>query len=277
VQIDIDKVEGLPPADVANLRDKGGINNFDDLWSQVGADFDKGIENVSEKAAIEEAALTALLIAESLGQLRIKHGWLSSLRNRYKWTYKGLRFLLVLIVVLALAYGMYRLSQRIPFPQQIVVTNPQGISAYRIITKDDIALRKVLFTSDKSVDDLSQVVGRYALTKLNPSTPILKDQMLPAELSNEINDKFIVSVPIKASALVPTPKAGDRLSLLAVAAPANNQPQLFSAVDVILLAIEQRDGGPILVVAVQDLQNVNAITGGSTIVGLGPPSKPTRK
>jgi hypothetical protein len=62
-----------------------------------------------------------------------------------------------------------------------------------------------------------------------------------------------------------------------VAAPANNQPQLFSAVDVILLAIEQRDGGPILVVAVQDLQNVNAITGGSTIVGLGPPSKPTRK
>jgi hypothetical protein len=274
VQIDIDKIGGLPPADVANLRDRAGINNFDDLWSQVGADFDKGIENVSEKAAIEEDAVTALLIAESLGQLRIKHGWLSSFRNRYKWTYEGLRFLLVLIVVLALAYALYR---RIPFPQQIVVTNPQGISAYRAITKDDIAVRKVLFTSDKSLDDLSQVVGRYALTKLNSSAPILKDQMLPAELSNEINGKFIVSVPIKASALVPTPKGGDKLSLLAVAAPANNQPQMISVVDVILLAIEQRDGGPMLVVAVPDLQHVNAITGGSTIVGLGPPSKLTGK
>jgi hypothetical protein len=277
VQINIDKIEGLPPADVANLRDKGGINDLDDLWSQVGADFEKGLKNISTKAEIKEDAVTALLIAETLDQLRIKHGWLSSFRNRYKWTYNGLRFLLLLIVVLALGYGLYRLSQRIPFPQQIVVTNPQGISAYRIITKDDIAVRKVLFTSDKSLDDPSQVVGRYALTKLNPSAPLLKDQMLPAELSNEINGKFIVSVPVKASALVPTPKGGDKLSLLAVAAPANNQPQMISAVDVILLAIEQRDGGPMLVVAVPDLQNVNAITGGSTIVGLGPPSKPTGK
>ena len=277
MQIDIDKIESLPPADVANLRDKGGINDLDDLWSQVGADFEKSLKNISTKAEIKEDAVIALLIAETLDQLRIKHGWLSSFRNRYKWTYNGLRFLLLLIVALAFGYGLYRLAKNIPFPQQIVVTNPQGIPAYRVITKEDIALRKVLFTSDKSVGDLSQVVGRYALTKLNPSAPILNDQMLSPELSNEINGNFIVTVPIKASALVPTPKTGHRLSLLAVAAPANDQPQTISAVDVILLAIEQRDGGPILVVAVPDLQNVNAITGGSTIVGLGPPSKPTAK
>lgn len=277
MQIDIDKIEGLPAEDVANLRDPGGIKTFDDLWAQVGADFDKGIENVSKAAKVEKDTVTALLIAESIGQLRIKHGWLSSFRNRYKRTYNGLRFLLVLIVVLALGYGLYRLSPRIAFPQQVVVTNPQGIPAYRVITKDDIALSKVLFRTEKSVDDLSQVVGRYALTKLEPGAPILKDQMLSAELSNELNGKFIVSVPIKASALAPAPKAGDKLSLLAVSAPVNNQPQTISAVNVILLAIEQRDGGPMLAVAVPDLQNVNAITGGSTIVGLGPPVNPAVK
>jgi len=275
VQIDIDKIEGLTPMDVANLRDKGGIKNFDDLWSQVGADFDVGIENVSEKAEVAKNTVTALLIAESLDQLRINHGLLSSFRSRNQWIYKRLRFLLILIVVLALGYGLYRLAQRIPFPQQLVVANPQGVSAYRAITKDELAFRKVLFRSDNSVNDLSQVVGRYALTKLNPGAPITNDQLLSAELSNEIHGKYIVSVPIKASALVAAPKAGDKLSLLAVAAPANNQPQTISAVDVILLAIEQRDGGSILAVAVPDLQNVNAITGGSTIVGLGPPSKPT--
>jgi hypothetical protein len=270
VQIDIDKIAGLPDTDVANLRDKGGIRNFDDLWSQVGADFDAGIENVSKKAEIAKDTVTALLIAESLDQLRIKHGWLSSFRNRYQWTYKGLRFLLVLVVVLALGYGLYRLAQRIPFPQQLVVTNPRGVAAYRAITKDDVAFRKVLFRSEKSVNDPSQVVGRYALAKLKTGASIRNDQLLSAELSNAIQGKYIVSVPIKASALAPTPKAGDKLTLLAVAAPVNNQPQTISSVDVILLGVEQRDGRPILTVAVADLQNVNAITGTSTIVGLGP-------
>lgn len=273
MQIEIEKIEGVSTTAVASFRDDASINTFDDLWAQVGDDFDKGIENVSDKANIKKDIITALLIAESLGQLRIKYGWLSSFRNRYQRTYTALRFLLVLVVILALGYGLYLLSLRI-FPQQIVVTNPQGISAYRVITEHDVALRKVLFRSEKSFGDVSQVVGRYALTKLNPGAPVLNDQMLPAELSNEIQGKFIVSVPVKASALVPAPKSGDKLSLLAVTAPADNQPQTISAVDVILLSIEQRDGGPMLAVAVSDLQNVNAITGGSTIVGLGPPGKP---
>ena len=269
--IKINKIENLSKADVATLQDPGVINTLDDLRMKVGADLDKGIQEVSKSAKIHEDTITALLIADSLDTLKIKHIFFSSFRNHHKQAWKSIRNLLIVIAVAGLGYTLYRLSPILALPQQVVVKNTQGIPAYRVIGQGDVELRRVLYKSSKTVDALEKVVGRYALTKLNTNDPILSDQLLAADLSREIDGRYIVSVPVKATALAPVPKAGGRLSLLAVAAATQTQPQSVSAVDVILLGIEQKDGGIVLVVAVQDLQKVNAISGGSTIVGLGPP------
>lgn len=272
--IKINKIENLSKADVATLQDPGVINTLDDLRMKVGADLDKGIQEVSKSAKIDEDTITALLIADSLDTLKIKHIFFSSFRNHHKQAWKSIRNLLIVIAIAGLGYyTLYRLSPILALPQQVVVKNTQGIPSYRVIGQGDVELRRVLYKSSKTVDALEKVVGHYALTKLNTNDPILSDQLLAADLSREIDGRYIVSVPVKATALAPAPKAGDRLSLLALAAATQTQPQSVSAVDVILLGIEQKDGGIVLVVAVQDLQKVNAISGGSTIVGLGPPAR----
>jgi hypothetical protein len=273
VPIKIKKIQNLSAADVATLRDHGAINTVDDLRMNVGADLDRGIQQVSEKARIGEDTIIALLMAERLGTLKTKHLLLSSFRNHHKQAWNSIRNLLIVIAIAGFMYALYRFSPSLPLPQQVVVKNAEGIPAYRVILQDDLALQRVLYRSSKTVYTLDQVVGRYALTKLNTSDPILCNQLLAAPLSREISGRYVVSVPVKASALAPAPKAGDRLSLLALATATQTQPQTVSAVDAVLLGIEQKDGGTVLVVAVQDLQKVNAISGGSTIVGLGPPTR----
>ena len=249
------------------------MNTLDELRVKVGANLATGIQQVSKSAKTGEDVITALLIADSLGTLKTKHVLLSSFRNHHKQAWKSIRNLLIAVAIASFMYALYRFSPRLPLPQQVVVKNSQGIPAYRVIGQGDVELRRVLYKSSKTVDALEKVVGRYVLTKLNTNDSILSDQLLAADLSREIDGRYIISVPVKATALASAPKAGDRLSLLVLAAATQTQPQSVSAVDAILLSIEQKDGGIVLVMAVQDLQKVNAIAGGSTIVGLGPPTK----
>jgi hypothetical protein len=213
------------------------------------------------------------LIADGLGTLKTKHIFFSSFRNHHKQAWKSIRNFLIVIAISGLAYAVYRRTPPLSLPQQVVVKNTQGIPAYRVIGQDDVELRRVFYGSSKTVNALEEVVGRYALVKLDKGAAVLNDQILASDLSREINGRYIVSVPVKAGALVPAPKAGDRLLLVALAAATQTLPQSVSTVDVVLLGVEQRDGGTVLVVAVPDLQKVNAIMGGSTIVGLGPPTK----
>lgn len=255
--IPIAKIEGLSDDHADKLR-KQGIENVDDLWSRVGADFSAGIKQVSEATAVPEQVITALLIAASLGKLNIKHGWLSYLQN--------FRIYLTVIVVALIVAALY-LALESNLSQQVIVINPQGIAAYRVITKDDIALRRVPFRSAQTLSDPQSAVGAYALTKLEPHAPLRRNQILPA---GTIAKGFIVSVPVKASSLVLAPKPGAKLALLPLPDQNKDKPPPTATIDAVLLGIEQREGGPTLVVVVDSIEKINALLSGATIVSVLP-------
>jgi hypothetical protein len=75
-------------------------------------------------------------------------------------------------------------------------------------------------------------------------------------------------VPVKASSLALAPKAGSQLGLLPLPDPANNKPPASAVIVAVLLGVEQREDGPAVVVAVQNVEQMNALLGGASIVGV---------
>jgi hypothetical protein len=260
--IRIARIEGLSDEHIAKLTNKG-IKDFDDLWSRVGVDFDKGIKQVSDKTEVPEEVITALLIADGLGTIRIKNAWL--------YRFVNFKVIVSLVVVAMVGLALYLLVVRGDLPQQVVVINPQGIAAYRVINKDDIALRRVPFRRGQTLSDLQTAIGGYALTKLEHGAPIRSSQILPANVSSGMKGNYIVSVPVKASSLGLAPKSGSRLSLLPV--PEQNKdkaPPPTSTIEAVLLGVEQREGGPTLVVIVDSIEKINALIAGATILSVVP-------
>ena len=261
--ISIAKIDGLSDAHVAKLTDKG-IKTLDDLWTRVGLNFDTGIQQVSQDTTVPEDVVTALLIADGLGKIRIKNAALYRVAN--------VKVIAALLVVAVVALASYLFAFRSDLPRQVVVINPQGIAAYRVIGEKDVAMRRVPFRRGQTLSDLQTAIGGYALTKLEHGAPIRSSQVLPANVSSGMKGNFIVAVPVKASSLGLAPKPGSKLSLLPV--PEQNkdkaQPLPTSTIEAVLLGVEQREGGPTLVVVVDSIDKINALIGGATIVSVVP-------
>jgi flagella basal body P-ring formation protein FlgA len=260
--ISIAKIEGLSDAHVAKLTDKG-IKTLDDLWTRVGQNFDTGIKQVSDDTQVPEDVVTALLIADGLGKVRIKNAALYRVVN--------VKVIAALLVVAVVALAAYLFVFRSDLPQQVVVTNSQGIAAYRVIGEKDVAMRRVPFRRGQTLSDLQTAIGGYALTKLEPGAPIRSSQILPANVSRGMKGNYLVSVPVKASSLGLAPKPGSKLALLPVPDQKDKtQPPPSSTIEAVLLGVEQREGGPTLVVVVDSIDKMNALVGGATIVSVVP-------
>lgn len=259
----IDKIEGLSDRHVANLH-QHGIKTVDELWSHAGSNFDAGIKQVSEAANVPECVITALLIADGLGEVKINYGWLSRFQNA--------RTYVILVLLAAVASAIYLFGFRAGVPQQVVVINPRGIAPYQVISKDDVALRRVPFRTGQTVSDLPTVIGGYALTKLEPKAPIRSNQILAADVARGMTGRYIVSVPVKADSLVLAPRPGAKLWLLPLPEQSKDKsPSPTTPIEALLLGVEKREGAVTLVVAVENIAlTTNALMNGATIVSVMP-------
>jgi hypothetical protein len=264
---DINKIEGIQQRIIANLK-RSGIETIDDLWMQVGNDFNSGITKGSQQAKVGENLVTALLIAESLDQLRVKYAWLSSFRNYHRGALRRTKTFLLLIPIAVIVYVSYVLLSGIKLPQQIVVAAPHGIPAYRLVGKEDVALRSALFQSPTTFGDPAMAIGNYTLTNLSPGATVLANQVLPAALSSEIKGGYIISVPIKANSLEMIPKVGTHVSLFLASPQPDNKISPSLLIDVVLLGVERNGDSSTLVIAVHDLEKIDALMHASSIVVL---------
>lgn len=260
----IAKIEGLSDAHVASLKAKD-IKTLDDLWSRVGKNFDTGIKDVSDATTVPVEVITALLIADGVDRVKIKHGRLAVFQNA--------RTYVILILAAVVGYAFYLFAFKADLPQQVVVINPQGVAAYRVIGPNDVALRRVPFRSAQTLSDPQTVIGGYALTKLEPNAPVRRSQILSADVARGMSGHAIVSVPVKANSMVLAPKPGAKLTLLPLPPEqSKDKPQPpVSAIDAVLLGVEQRDGAITLVVAIENnVERINALVAGATIVNVVP-------
>lgn len=266
---DINKIEGIQQRIIANLKGSG-IETIDDLWMRVGNDFNSGITKVSQQAKVGENLLTALLIAESRDQLKVKYTWLSSFRNYHRGALRRTKTFLILIPIAVIVYVSYVLLLGIKLPQQIVVAAPDGIPAYRLVGKQDVALRSALFQSPTTFSDPTMVVGNYSLTNLPTGSIVLAKQVLPAALSSEIKGGHIISVPIKANSFEMSSKVGTHVCLFLSSSNSDNKSSPSLLIDVVLLGVERKGDASTLVIAVHDLEKIDALMHASSIVVLEP-------
>ncbi|MDX6710380.1 MAG: hypothetical protein QOH96_1396 [Blastocatellia bacterium] len=266
---DLRKIDGIKDKVISNLK-RIGIETVDDLWKNVGADFDSGIKNVSTRAQVGQNLITALLIADSLDQLRIKYRFLSSFRNRHHHAYPRIITLALLVVLIVAGYSLFLRSALPRLPRQVVVSKPSGIPAFRSIAKDDLALQTVLFRSANTFSDPDMIVGNYSLTKLPENTTVQADQILSATLSRQVKGSYLVTVPVKANYPESTPRAGVNLTLLIYTNPNDTKILPSDTVDVVLLGTERKGETSNIVVAVHDLEKARALVRASNIVVLEP-------
>jgi hypothetical protein len=114
------------------------------------------------------------------------------------------------------------------------------------------------------------VVGNYTLTNLPPNATVLADQVLPFTLSSEIRGGYIISVPIKANSLEMISKVGTHVSLFLSSPQSDNKTFPSLLIDVVLLGVERKGDASTLVIAVHDLEKIDALMHASSIVVLEP-------
>ncbi|HEX8149847.1 MAG TPA: SAF domain-containing protein [Pyrinomonadaceae bacterium] len=134
--------------------------------------------------------------------------------------------------------------------EQVVVKAAGGLPAFHVICPEDVEVKKAAQESD-SFREAADVLGRYLLEAAPAGTTLRGGQLSAARLSpGELQDRHLVSLPVKAGNVSPGLTPGGRITLLFSARAGGAQPPA-PVEDVILLAANPGGETVTLVVAVR--------------------------
>jgi hypothetical protein len=181
--------------------------------------------------------------------------------------------LLLIILPLALiALGLQARSVLRAQAQQVVVKKEANLKAFRLINKDDLELvsgstKEDAFTNPEKLSD------RYSLVAVGPGETLHEGQLVPPEIARQLQDRQLLSVPVKANAFSTAlgPVTHVRL-LLSPRAPVDKPLGQSIFDDVILLAIEKQGENTSIVVALTEdtLKKMQPLLGFSDVFVLHP-------
>lgn len=281
---DIKDFQGVSPSDAANLK-AIGIETLDDLWRCVGVDFDKGISEVAAKAPVAPALLYSLLIAASFGEVRrAVEGQPVSLRRIPKllwvyasrfWRSRGRRWVETLLAVSTLLLAVLAIRSGYVSPEtadQVVVSPASSLAPFQLINAENVVLQRVP-KEQKSFAAVNDVVGRYSLRNLTVGTTLKDEHLLARNLSAEMANRQVLSIPVNRKALSPgLNPPGHVWLLLSPRAPTEKSPQPVLLKDVLLLSIDlQTETSSVSVAVTEDGLNAMRILLGASEVFVSKP------
>ena len=169
----IERLEDIDEREAANLRGRN-ITTINELWAQLGEDFDHGIDRVSAQASIDRRRLLELLVARSVREAEARDAWL------LKRFWRGLKrsrveiFLFVGILLVAMLF----VKALVPRAASAFARLPEplGPNGPVIVTARDLALGHVLQGGDLYEAQLS--LGGDIITSA--------DQLIGAVLAQSI-------------------------------------------------------------------------------------------
>ena len=233
---------------VATLE-RNNIVTLDDLWEEIGSDFRSGVARVVAMG-IDEAQVKEILNQEAVaGEARS-----NSSRDRFAFflSRHWREVLALVIAVVLLALLVRNVLQR---RDTLVVTAPNGLPAFHVITADDVEPAR-MFRVDDSIAVESDVIGRYLVQPVAPRAVLLNSQLGPAHLKGQLNGRQVLTIPIKATAISSTIRAGSTVRVLFSPRPdvtrqdipTTGTPDLIIP-DVIVLAINLQGDSSAITVA----------------------------
>lgn len=281
---EIKDLQGISPADAAKLE-AIGIETLDDLWRCVGVNFDEGVSKVAAKASVAPELLYSLLIAASFGEVRrAVEGQPFSLlhlpellwiyASRF-WRSRGRRWAEMLLAVGTLLLAGLAIRSGYVNPEtadQVVVAPAASLKPLKIIGAENVVVQRVP-REQKSFATANDVVGRYPLRDLAPGTTLKDEHLLAKNLSVELTDRQVLSIPVNRKALSPgLNPPGHVWLLLSPRAPTEKGPQPLLLKDALLLSIDlQTETSCVTVAVTQDSLNAMSVLLGASEVFVSKP------
>lgn len=227
-----------------------GIKTTGDLWFKVGPKSD-GAARLAREVGLTKDDIIEILVEcareQEAGAGRRHYRfwvWL-----RFYWP-EALVLAIALVLVSLLAYNAVQL-------QDTVVLGDKELPAHHLIGEGDVKVAKRFRTYD-SFRSGKDVMGRYLLRPAKPGQILLSGQLSAAPPPGATpGARRLLSVPVKAGAVVPTLGPGSRARLLfsprqrdpkATDAPPGN----ISLEEVVVLAVNSQGDASSVLVAVKD-------------------------
>jgi hypothetical protein len=242
-----------------SLRRKD-IKSVEDLWREVGTDFDAGLLQVSQKTGAQREDLVAIL-AEGA---RPKEGRINKLE-----VFAGLA---LLALFFAFAWRLFLVWSPSAAPAAQVVA-ARDLPAFHVIQDGDVnwPADPTQIRGFRSVDD---VLGHYLLQPLESGQALEKDQVSSARPSaSDMAGRTIISIPLKPEVLNPNTAQGSPATLLLSPRDVDQSGRAVSVeIDVIVLKIDELEDQVVLTLAIEEgsQDELGAMLGTSDIFILQP-------
>ncbi len=162
----------------------------DDLWAEVGQDFDKGIEEASQAHAIPPQELVALLKAQGLELSRRGAGnWLSR-----HWLDLSLALALAAVLLLALRAWLGGGIQ----PGQVVVVATGDLPAYTLLASEHLTTtEKAEEILPAAFQDPGALLGALTLSAIAEGQPITAQDILSTSIA--VQGQWLLAIPISGT------------------------------------------------------------------------------
>ncbi len=257
---DLSKIKNLNSGAVASLGAQN-INTTDDLWLQVGRDF----EGLADRSGVTLEILTSILIADSFDQVEMKGILVPKFATTHPRLYRGIKAAVVVVFLAVILSGLFFLFVYQRLPRQVVVKRNGGIAQYQIISADDVKTRRVMFNATQTFAEPINVVGCMALSPIAENAPVSSAVILPATTAKEITGHPIFSLSAKSEAIPSHIKPPSSVRLVASVQLSEKGPPTKAEIDVLLLGIERRGDDANIVFAVDKSKDISPFLQNGTV------------
>ncbi|HEU4433325.1 MAG TPA: SAF domain-containing protein [Pyrinomonadaceae bacterium] len=241
----ISRLPNIDPAVVATLE-RHDVTTVEDLWAAIGSDFPKGIKSVVAKTTIDEAQLREIIKQEAVAGEPSSN----TAAGRFLF-FIGRYWREVLALVIAVVLLTLLIRSAVKRRDTLVVTAAYGLPAFHVIQAGDVEPVR-MFRVDDSFAVENDVTGRYLLQPVSPGAVLLKNQLAPAHLKDQLKGREVLTIPVKATAISSTIRPGSTVRVLF--SPRNQDAAKTDLIikDVIVLAINLQGDSSAITVALKN-------------------------
>ncbi|MGI8640672.1 MAG: hypothetical protein ACR2MG_12100 [Pyrinomonadaceae bacterium] len=234
-----------------------------EFWKEIGSNRKTGIQTFKDKNQLRlcDVLATGILecINEKSSQVMFLDTDISPIKPSFEFSfskivkyYFGLRWRIFLTLCLLLFLALIPLVvyQVFVTEKQIVVAPKTGIPAFHPIAQTDLKNVLPLRAANEVGSDVP-LIGRYTLKYLPENSLIVENDLLSTDLNKEMVNRIILQLPVKSENIASSVGANSKICLLFSPNPSAGK-QVTIINDIILLGVEKKETGTILIVAFQN-------------------------
>ncbi len=240
-------------AAISRLR-QSKLETIEKVWVHLAtkagssSELEAEIEKLTEQAGLPPGELLEALATDAEKQAKLR----GRLGLGAKIAIFARRHGLAIGIALAILAAVLGVGFRVWENREVsVIATQRDFPAYSLIAEDDLEERLVRMPASQAaslVTKTTQAVGHYTLRPVAAASPLKRDDLSRKPLA-ALKGRRVISLIADLGGLKPLP--GTEVSLILAQRGDENTPAVTEEVDdVLLLALEPRDAGTVLVVVV---------------------------